>query len=35
MKYLKLLVHRLLPFFPFIVLAIALLVVIYHIKVYW
>jgi hypothetical protein len=27
--------RKLLPFLPFIILAIAILVAIYHIKVYW
>jgi hypothetical protein len=28
-------VHRLLPYLPFIVLAAAALVAVYHIRVYW
>jgi hypothetical protein len=27
--------HKLIPFFPFIILAIAFLVAVYHIKYYW
>jgi len=35
MQSLKSMLQRLLPYFPFIVLTMAVFVVIYHIKVYW